>query len=1005
MTPAAFWSAAAATAVAILSLDLLLPAGFAGGVPYVLLVLLALKTPSRNTALGLAAAGSVLTALGFLFSDPGAALWVDLTNRAIALLAIWISVLPALRYQRVRYRGVAGRLDVEDIMNSVLEAIVISDERGIILAVNKSARTMFGYKAKELVGQSVAILRPEPERTRHQERIDEFGRTGRKEYVDKGVHQEHGLRKDGSTFPMELQVGELWRNEQRLFVGTARDVSARESAENALHESEDRFAKAFQAAPLMMGILRVRDFKYLDVNDAWLAGLGYERDGAVGRTSAEFSLWADESERAEAQKAIRETGSVRGLVAKWRRANGEIIDVRMQSVLLDVDGEPAILSIARDITEEKRAREALRKSEARFRDVAEISSDWIWETDANNQISYVSERIRDTLGFAPEIVIGTVRGSDDRLVNRGSKAWRHHLEDVEARLPFKDFIYQNYDLGGNIRYIQISGKPVFGDDGEFVGYRGVGADITERSKVELAKGRAEQERKQAHQHLQAIMDNVLEGIVTIDERGSIESINPAGAKLFGYAAGDVIGQNVSVLMSTGHGRAHDGYLATYIRTGERRVLGNPRELVARRRDGSEFPIELRVSEMHIGDSRTFVGTIGDLTERKNAEEALRRSEEHLRTVIENSSDVISIIDADGVIRSESPALERMSGFSRDELMNREVSTLVHPDDREHLLAVLSDVAATPDGMETVEYRVSHKDGTWLTMESIAKNMLDNPVVKGVVVTSRDISERRRAQDSLMAAKEEAEYANRSKTEFLANMSHELRTPLNAVIGFAGMIGQEIYGPLGSPKYLESAAHIDESATHLLGLINDLLDVSKIEVGKMDIFEEDFDVGPTIEQILRMIEPRAIEAGVTVSSADSGEPPGLRADKRMLKQMILNLVSNAVNFTPQGGSVIVGAEVDSGGALAISVCDTGIGMAEEDIPTALAAFGQIRSGTQPRDKGTGLGLPLTKSLIELHDGEIEITSTVGVGTTVTIRYPASRVRQNAASAEILQGTSS
>lgn len=168
MTPAALWTAAVVTAAAILSLDLLLPLGAAGGVLYVLLVLLALKSPSRNAALGLAAAGSVLTVLGFFLSEPGAMLSVVLTNRALALFVIWISVLPVVRYQRARFGGVTSRIDVEDLMSSVMEAVIISDERGIMLAVNKSAEAMFGYKAKELIGKSAAILRPEPERTQYQ---------------------------------------------------------------------------------------------------------------------------------------------------------------------------------------------------------------------------------------------------------------------------------------------------------------------------------------------------------------------------------------------------------------------------------------------------------------------------------------------------------------------------------------------------------------------------------------------------------------------------------------------------------------------------------------------------------------------------------------------------------------------------------------------------------------------------------------------------------------------
>ena len=1016
MTPAALWTAAVATAAVILSLDLLLPLGAAGGVPYVLLVLLALKSPSRNTAFGLAAAGSLLTILGFFLSEPGAMLSVVLTNRAVALFAIWISVLPVVRYQRVRF-GAVGSLrahlgdaagaprQTQDLFQKAFHASPhpasltrTSDRR--VMEVNAAWLRVLGRTREEVIGADVGDFGLWVDGSQREEMYHAIRTAGRVSNAEATWRT-----KDGRHIDVLFSAERLDLDDGAVILVEAHDQTARKRAENALHESEERFTKAFQGAPLMMCIMNLENFEFIDANDAWLKGLRHGREDIIGQTSIDIPLWASKPRQAEAHRIFKKTGSLRGFEAKWRRSDDTIIDVRIHAELLDINGAPAILSIARDVTEEKCAEQALRQSEARFRDVAEISSDWIWESDASNRISYISDRVRDALGFDPKVVIGSVRGTSGRIADRGSEAWRRHLKEVESRRPFKNFVYQHYDREGGIRYIQISGKPVFGEDGEFMGYRGVGSDITRQREVKTARARAKQQRERARQRLQAVMDNVLEGIVTIDEGGLIETINPAGEELFGYTADDVVGRNVSILMPAGHGHRHDGYLAHFFRTGERRILEKPRELFARRRDGSEFPIELRVSEMRIGDSRKFVGAIRDLTERKNAEKAQRRSEEHLRAVIENSSDVISIVEADGTIRSESPALERMSGYSRGELKNRHIATLAHHDDRERVLAAFSRVVAEPNTVETVEYRARHKDGSWLTIESIAKNMLDNPVVNGVVVTSRDITEHKRAKDALTAAKEEAEYANRSKTEFLANMSHELRTPLNAVIGFAGMIEKELYGPLGSKKYKESAAYIDESATHLLNLINDLLDISKIEVGKMDMFEEDFEIGATVEPMLRMIEPRATQADVLLESRGFAGLPRLFADPRMLKQIVLNLVSNAVKFTPRGGSVVVAAEIEGGGALAITVRDTGIGIAKEDIPTALAPFGQIRTGNEPTCEGTGLGLPLAKSLIEMHGGEIEIDSTVGVGTTVTIRYPASRACWSTADGEILHAKAS
>jgi signal transduction histidine kinase len=260
---------------------------------------------------------------------------------------------------------------------------------------------------------------------------------------------------------------------------------------------------------------------------------------------------------------------------------------------------------------------------------------------------------------------------------------------------------------------------------------------------------------------------------------------------------------------------------------------------------------------------------------------------------------------------------------------------------------------------------------------------------GLIATYLDVTERKRVEADLRRAKEEAELASRTKTEFLANMSHELRTPLNAVIGFADIMRNEIFGPLGDSRYIEYATDIRDSGQHLLNLINDLLDVSKIEFGKIELAEEPVDLTGIIDSCMRLMRDRADQASLELTAVTPPDLPPLRGDSRRLKQILLNLMSNAVKFTPAGGKVTVRASIESGD-IKIAVSDTGIGIAPHDLAKALQPFGQIDSRMNRKYQGTGLGLPLTKSMIELHGGRLQLDSTVGHGTTATLWLPGARI---------------
>ena len=254
--------------------------------------------------------------------------------------------------------------------------------------------------------------------------------------------------------------------------------------------------------------------------------------------------------------------------------------------------------------------------------------------------------------------------------------------------------------------------------------------------------------------------------------------------------------------------------------------------------------------------------------------------------------------------------------------------------------------------------------------------------------------------TLRQALASADAANEAKSQFLAVMSHELRTPLNAVIGFSEMMAMEAFGPLGNARYREYARDIHSSGAHLLKLINDILDISRITAGQVSLSDDDINVLALLDDTVRMTLEQARKAGVQIDCQVSPRLPCLRADRRRIQQVLINLLSNAIKFTPAGGNIVVSASANESG-MTISVKDTGIGMSREDIPKAFERFRQIENSLSRKYEGAGLGLPLARDLIELHGGCLTLESEQGEGTTVVISFPASRLVSGAVGPEPLE----
>jgi PAS domain S-box-containing protein len=481
-----------------------------------------------------------------------------------------------------------------------------------------------------------------------------------------------------------------------------------------------------------------------------------------------------------------------------------------------------------------------------------------------------------------------------------------------------------------------------------------------------------------------VLATAVDGIILIDEIGNVEEFNPSCERMFGYTASEVLGRNIRMLMPEPYQSGHDGYLQNYRNTGHRKIIGSGRTVSGLRKDGTMFPMELSVGETSHNDRRLFVGIIRDITQRQRHELRIRESEERFRDFTEAASDWYWEKDADLRFSYISASVAETMGVPQSAFLGKTLPEIVADRHREDWAKHEDDLKATRP-FRDYTYRIESADRGLRTFRISGKPLFDDDeVFIGYRGVGADISAEVTNILRLREARDQADAANQAKSHFLATMSHELRTPLNAVIGFTDALMAGIAGSLSEVQNTY-VCHVHTAGRDLLSLVNEILDLSKIQAGQYQLTRSTVRVREVLSYGLSMVRPMAAKGEIKTLISNAAEDLVLQGDDRAVRQAVLNIVSNAVKFSLPSGSVDLSAYRFLDG-VTIRVVDTGIGIAPQHIESLGQPFHQIDSQIARKHAGSGLGLAITDGLMKLHDGIMEIESELGKGTTVRLWFP-------------------
>jgi PAS domain S-box-containing protein len=770
------------------------------------------------------------------------------------------------------------------------------------------------------------------------------------------------------------------------------EVAERRRAEAALAHEHALLRTLIDALPDAVYV-KDRERRFLAANKALAEELGFaDVEALIGKTNDEVSAPKDAALFRANDEEVLTTGQPRaGLLEEVEGTSGELHTFLTTKVpVLDAAGQVAgLVGISREITEQRELETALRQREEQYRTLVQSIPGAVYHCalDEHWTMLFMSDGVEKIVGYPASDFIGnrvrsyaSIIHPDDQLL----AAEDLHRRVTAAPEPF-ELEYRVLHADGSVRWVREKGQGVFDASGTVAALAGVITDVTEGKWTEDALAR---ERTL----LRTVIDTLPDYVFVKDLEGRYVTTNQSYAHLLGETSHEGVA-----------GKTDGDYLPPSLvqkyTMEDREMLETDRPIIGREELSVMAPagearwVEVSKAPLHDGAGRLIglVGVSRDITERRRMQGALRDSEGRYRALFEQAHDAIFLEDReDNIINVNQRACE-MYGYSREEMLRLKVRDL-RPEEDDGIRGSFVNVALVQSHGAILEAINRRKDGGFFPVE-ISLTPLKGRQTGLVQVIVRDISERRRTEEELRHRGEALQAANReladalkAKDEFLATMSHELRSPLNAVLGLTESLQDQVYGEL-NPRQLQALQTIERSGTHLLALINDVLDVAKIESGELQLVQEMVSVESLCQGSLNMIQETALKKSLRVMYSRQPAVEALTGDGRRLKQILVNLLSNAVKFTLEGGAV--GLEVTGDlaqGWVRFVVWDEGVGISQEDLGRLFKPFVQLDSSLSRQYSGTGLGLSLVYRLTQKHGGSVAVESEVGKGSRFSVTLP-------------------